>query len=286
MVFSDGEKDHNTTRGTASVTPNVAYKVSFEILRNDLGDSHEYVTDVKVDGQSLGACHPDGGDFDCTFFTCPFSTSTVTSSSGTVALEIHIIGHSWDCDCDKSTWECSRENTVAGRTKMTAVGRFTFTSMDLGCGFEDGTEPYCNTWTQSTKDQFQWTRQTGNWKRNPQLSTGTGPDAAHQGQYYLYIETSGPQKNGDTAVLENCAVTLGTGAYLQFWHHMSGPSMGKLEVKVGNNVLWRMSGNRGNSWQLAKVALAGTGCVRIVGTVGTSYTGDAAIDDVRLAAGR
>jgi len=102
--------------------------VSFDILRNDLGDSGEYVTDVKVDGQSLGACHPDGGDYDCTFFTCPFSTPTITSSSGTVALEIHIKGHSWDCDCDKSTWECSKESTVSGRTKMTAVGRFTFTS--------------------------------------------------------------------------------------------------------------------------------------------------------------
>ena len=37
------------------------------------------------------------------------------------------IGHSWDCDCDQQTWDCSREKTVGGRTKVTAVGRFTLT---------------------------------------------------------------------------------------------------------------------------------------------------------------
>jgi hypothetical protein len=38
----------------------------------------------------------------------------------------------WDCDCDMTTWtsgqtSCSRESTVAGRTQVTAVARFTFT---------------------------------------------------------------------------------------------------------------------------------------------------------------
>jgi hypothetical protein len=33
-------------------------------------------------------------------------------------------GHSRDCDCDTSTWECSREYAVEGRTPVTAVGHF------------------------------------------------------------------------------------------------------------------------------------------------------------------
>jgi hypothetical protein len=36
-------------------------------------------------------------------------------------------GHSCDCDCDKATWQCSAQSTVAGRTAMTAVARFTLT---------------------------------------------------------------------------------------------------------------------------------------------------------------
>merc|ERR1712070_776653 len=114
-------------KGSVQLNPNTQYAVSFEILRNDLGSASEYVTDVIVGKKSLGSCNPDGGDYDCTFFDCPFGEILVNSGDGLVDLNVKITGHSYDCDCDKSTWECSMEGKVAGRTQMTAVGRFTFT---------------------------------------------------------------------------------------------------------------------------------------------------------------
>lgn len=51
----------------------------------------------------------------------------VAPASGQVDVNVRLTGHSKDCDCDMNTWECSEEGTVAGRTGMTAVGKFVFT---------------------------------------------------------------------------------------------------------------------------------------------------------------
>ena len=77
--------------------------------------------------KSIGGCNPDGGDTDCTFFHCQVTSAsaTVVSQTGIIAVRMDFTGHSHDCDCDLQTWECSAENTVGGRTPVTAVGRFT-----------------------------------------------------------------------------------------------------------------------------------------------------------------
>lgn len=80
----------------------------------------------------LGECNPDGGDNDCTFFDCStqFDTEqTFTAASSSLTLEIDLIGHSRDCDCNVSTWECAREDTVPGYAPMNAVARFTLTPL-------------------------------------------------------------------------------------------------------------------------------------------------------------
>ena len=99
-----------------------------EVLRNDLGHAHEKVVDVTLDGQSIGGCNPNGGDYDCTFFPCSHITHSFTPTTEKVALRIDVQGHSWDCDCDMKAhpWKCSRENSISGRTAMTAVARYTF----------------------------------------------------------------------------------------------------------------------------------------------------------------
>eukprot|EP00964_Phaeocystis_antarctica_P075587 scaffold46657_cov71-Phaeocystis_antarctica.AAC.2 len=119
---------------TAAVIPGVTYHVKTEILRNDLGDGRsEMVTSILVDGVELGGCNPDGGDYDCTFFDCFSAQShTVTATSTQLQFALSYQGHSWDCDCDTTTWEsgdtsCSKESTIAGRSPMAAVARFTLT---------------------------------------------------------------------------------------------------------------------------------------------------------------
>ena len=127
MIYSSGTTASTDNRGTITVVPNQKYWAKFEILRNDLGHSHEYVVDVIVGGTSLGRCNPDGGDYDCSFYDCSSEQQSVVVSSATAELGVNIklTGHSRDCDCDTATWACSKEGTVGGRTAVTAVGRVT-----------------------------------------------------------------------------------------------------------------------------------------------------------------
>ena len=63
--------------------------------------------------------------------------------------------------------------------------------MPWKCDFEAG---LCGM-IQRRDDEFDWTR----WN-NSTPTNGTGPDMAASGEWYIYIETSGPQVNGDAAV--------------------------------------------------------------------------------------
>ncbi len=142
MTYSSGATPTHNNRGTIAVVPNQKYSATFEILRNDLEAEHEYVTNVIIGQARLGACRPDGGERDCTFYDCSSEQRPVIVSSTTaqLAVLILIINHSSECHCDTATWACmgSKEDTVAGHTPMTAVGRVTLvplsgTSQILPC---------------------------------------------------------------------------------------------------------------------------------------------------------
>ena len=77
MIYSPGKTVQPNT-GNITVQPGLKYAVNVEILRNDLGSWSERVTDITLDGTSIGGCNPDGGDHDCTFFNCPISTTVVS----------------------------------------------------------------------------------------------------------------------------------------------------------------------------------------------------------------
>jgi len=136
MVFSAGRTGNlpgqQEYTGRATVVDGVKYKINTEVLRNDLASGSERVNRILVNGVNLGGCNPDGGDYDCTFFNCFSSPMFFTATSTEVVIRVTYQGHSWDCDCDTTTWEsgdssCSKEKTIAGRTPMSAVARFTFT---------------------------------------------------------------------------------------------------------------------------------------------------------------
>ena len=60
------------------------------------------------------------------------------------------------------------------------------------CGFEDA--GICEM-TYANSGRFNWTRNSG---QTPTLNTG--PETAHGQQYYMFIETSTPQSQGDFAM--------------------------------------------------------------------------------------
>lgn len=140
-----------------------------------------------------------------------------------------------------------------------------------------------NVWKNVRGDQFDWTRRAG---RTP--SSGTGPSAAADGRYYMYIETSSPRRSGHRAMLASTPLA-GNVKTLKFAYHMYGRSMGTLEVTVtpqgGSPAsVWKQTGNKGNKWHTATVDLspfAGKNpVVTFVGIRGSSWAGDAAIDKI------
>ncbi|XP_022096408.1 MAM and LDL-receptor class A domain-containing protein 1-like [Acanthaster planci] len=156
------------------------------------------------------------------------------------------------------------------------------------CNFEAG--DLC-TWKNAefNVDGFDWVRQKGS-----TLSSKTGPSADHTfgSPYgtYIYIETSLPRQEGDTAILlsgffepkEYC---------LEFWYHMYGGSMGTMNVNIWpDQNLFTASGDKGNLWRQAKVSVVPeikqSFELVLEGIVGTSHTGDMAVDDIVVLDGK
>ena len=149
-------------------------------------------------------------------------------------------------------------------------------------------------WTQGTGDDGDWTLRSGT-----TLTLNTGPASAHDGDYYLYTESSTTQSPGypeKTAYLESTFDLTGlVSAELEFYYHMYGSSMGTLAVDVNDgawdNAVWSRTGEQQTSesdpWLQATVnltAYAGQNnvTIRLRGLTGDFFMSDMAIDSVTL----
>ena len=65
--------------------------------------------------------------------------------------------------------------------------------------------------------------------------------------YYIYIETTARQQ-GDNAKIQVSVSGNGAAACLVFYYHMYGDTIGTLNVYSGNELVFHVSGNQGNSW--------------------------------------
>ncbi|XP_074645911.1 MAM domain-containing protein 2-like [Tubulanus polymorphus] len=73
---------------------------------------------------------------------------------------------------------------------------------------------------------------------------------------------------------------------MNFYYHMYGNSMGKLEVKVNENVLFNKSGNQGYFWKKGTVPIRqGNAAIQFVATWGSAIWSDIAIDDIEFSTG-
>lgn len=78
----------------------------------------------------------------------------------------------------------------------------------------------------------------------------------------MYIETSYPRKQGDKArLISPTYPAVKGGQCFQFWYHMYGQDIGTLNVYVKSPSgkpgvpVWLRSGDRGNIWKIAQVAV-------------------------------
>ena len=133
VIYEEGRTppswDRATYESVINVVPHLSYNVKVEILRNDLGDIREKVSNITFDGVNVGDCKPNEDDYDCTFFDCvqTIKNETISSSDGSITAALTYEGHSWNCDCDKQTWNCEKENTAIALTPMIAVAKLTLT---------------------------------------------------------------------------------------------------------------------------------------------------------------
>ena len=87
-------------------------------------------------------------------------------------------------------------------------------------------------WTQSSKDDLDWTRFNG---KTP--SSGTGPGVDHStglnSGHFLYLESSFPARRGQAARLLSpiiSSVDKTKLCHLSFFYHMFGADMGKMNI--------------------------------------------------------
>ncbi|WP_442265658.1 M36 family metallopeptidase [Tenacibaculum sp. ZS6-P6] len=152
-------------------------------------------------------------------------------------------------------------------------------------------------WTQITNDDGNWVRDASG---TP--SSGTGPSSGADGNFYMFLEAStngstGQIGNNATAILLSPCYDLSalSNATFSFSNHMYGTSVGSLKLEASTDgatwtSIWNQSGNQGNQWNAVNVDLAaylGETAVRLrfVGTTGSSWSSDIAIDAISLSTG-
>ncbi|XP_033112049.1 MAM and LDL-receptor class A domain-containing protein 1-like [Anneissia japonica] len=154
------------------------------------------------------------------------------------------------------------------------------------CGFED---PHICYFVQDEYDDFDWIRTSGSTR-----TSATGPAYDHtygtlQGSY-MYIETSYPQYNYQTARLWTLSYPATNGTCVKWFYHMYGATVNTLNVYLVNKEgtvgapAWTNRNNQGNIWRLGKLSVETKSAFQIMfeGIVGSRTTGDIALDDVRI----
>ena len=148
-------------------------------------------------------------------------------------------------------------------------------------------------WTNGVYNGF---GQTTNlpWIRNQGVTptAQTGPNAAFDGNWYMYLECAAfPPSSYATLTSECVDVSNFSNMYLSFAYHMYGVGIGSLKVEVSDDgganwvTEWSKSGNNGSSWYEAHVDLSHYSSyimVRFIGEVGIGTLGDIAVDYVRF----
>ena len=137
---------------------------------------------------------------------------------------------------------------------------------------------------------FDWTRRTGG---TP--SGYTGPSGAHEGEYYLYLETSYGNTPGKIAYLESPDFSGEAVSGMTFHYHLYGQQMGTLAVETFDgsawSPVWQITGQQhaghSSAWTRKQIDLSGQTArkIRFKGVTGSGYRGDMAIDQVTVVTG-
>ncbi|ELT88549.1 hypothetical protein CAPTEDRAFT_218762 [Capitella teleta] len=149
------------------------------------------------------------------------------------------------------------------------------------CGFESN---FCDM-EQLSNDQFDWSRNEG-----LTGTSDTGPTAAYQGTWFMYIEASSPRQNGDVAAIQTPQFAVTGSVCVRFAYNMYGVGINRFYVvnsRDSSRPVFDQTGNKQESWLTAQIDMELTSGDRLVfyGIRGNSIEGDIAVDDLRLTSG-
>ncbi|XP_036360425.1 MAM and LDL-receptor class A domain-containing protein 1-like isoform X2 [Octopus sinensis] len=181
--------------------------------------------------------------------------------------------------CAVQPLEAQTKYKFLPKTNTTSAPVITDSAID--CTFE---KDYCK-WTHNKSDVFLWQR-----KQGPTDSSSTGPQTDHtygnSSGYYIYIETSRPRRQDDTASLISSPISPISNGCFRFWYHMYGADVDTLTVYNASgksrSPLWRKQGTVDEFWHQAIIEINFEKSTQIVleGKRGKSFSGDISIDDV------
>lgn len=155
--------------------------------------------------------------------------------------------------------------------------------------YEESFETGMGDWIQSSSDIFDWS-----WNSGGTPSSGTGPNAAYDGSYYIYTEASS-NFNNSTYLDASFDFSGISNPFLFFYYHMFGINMGSLHIDVWNgtwnNDVFELTGQQqtdySSNWKQAAIDLtsfAGNDSVviRLRGITGPSWESDICIDKISV----
>ena len=149
-----------------------------------------------------------------------------------------------------------------------------------------------NNWTASpfNTSSYSWRVQSGS-----TLSSSTGPDGDHTtgSGIYLYTEASNGSQGDEAVLLSPCFNFSGAGLIrFSFWYHMYGAAINTLYIEIMtpshtwitiDSLVGQQQTASGDPWLKKEYVLPDTTCqIRFRAIRGNSYTGDIAIDDIRI----
>ncbi len=212
---------------------------------------------------------------------------TVTSTSASIAGLTANTSYSFTVKAKDAAGNVSgSSNTVTVKT-LGSGGGATCAQTISNFPYSESFENTLGAWAQDNADDFDWIVDA-----NGTPSSGTGPSSAAAGTYYVYVESSSPNYPNKKTILNSPCFDLSTTntATASFKYHLYGTKqMGSLVLEASTNngatwtSIWSTSSNQGNSWKIGSVNLNSyTGSnlkLRFIGTTGTTWQGDMAIDD-------
>ena len=250
-------------------------------LNDSLGDgwNGNYISIIDSIGNTLYSATLDSGSYRLDSVCLPDDCYTIVCDSGTSQSEVLW----WISD------EYDRPTGIFGGAPYN----------DTICLTSNCTPPFESfeilpiTWTNGVYTGFGQTTDLP-WVRN-QGSTptfNTGPTQTWWGNWYMYLECGSFPAGSYATLTANCVNPSNySNLHLSFQYHMYGATTGELKVEVSTDggltwvTEWSRAGEQGFAWWVAHVDLSHYTTeimVRMVGVVGSSNTGDIAIDFLRL----